>query len=389
MTDDAIATNDVSADEAQAAADQEQQPAGGQDRTRPVPSERERRLADIAREYEKAHGIERGEAEEEESDPVPDPDQEDEETEHAVHTDDAPGDEADEDSDAETISAEQADAPDDPLQELGYYRNARGELVTKMKINGEEREVKADHVKAYLQKDIAGDYKLQQAAERERRLQEKEQLLSERETQIQQSLSQQPPKPLGADEAREQAKAVLERVWDGDSEAAAEALVEFLQRNGNAATVDPNQILSAAEQRALTAIEQREQAREQAVWQQSVDEGNRFLYEQHPEIYNDQRLFDLVNGETARMVQAQQAGDPTFTNLTPKDIIARAAEQVQGWMDERSSPKRNGNRRERKAGLKPMPKGMSRTPSRQKPQEPDTSPAAVIQRMRAARAVNS
>lgn len=286
--------------------------------------------------------------------------------------------------DPEPESEPQAVAPD-PLEELGYYRNQAGELVTKMKINGEEREVKADQVKAYLQKDIAGDYKLQQAAERERRLQEAETLLKRREQEMRTSLSRQLPK-MGAEEAKKHAKAVLERIWDGDEEKAIDALIEFQQRTQ--ATVDPEQIRMEAERSALSAIEQRETQRKQAEWQSSVDEGNRFLSENHPEIYQDQRLFDLVNGETARMVQRQMAGDPEFAKLTPKEIISRAADEVQGWMTGRKEqPPEAGTREGRKSNLKPMPRGLSTVQPAKKSTELDMSPKAVIERMRSSRAV--
>lgn len=349
MLDDPIVTDGSAEDPA--AADTTQQAKA------PDLRERDQRLAEIAREAEAAAGIKGSEYEE------------------AV---------VDED-DAEQVSDQGAAAPD-PLKDLGYYQKDDGKLYTKMKINGVEHEVAADQIKAYIQKDLAGDHKLQQAAERERRLQEQEQLLRQREAQIQQSLSQR-PSAMDADEAKKQAKAVLEQLWGGDTEAATEALVGMMQR-GNA-TVDPNQILLAAEQRALTAIEQREIQKQQQSWHQSVDEGNRFLMEQHPEIYQDQRLFDLVNGETARMVEAQQAGDPELATLTPKDIIARAAQEVQGWMTGRTQPpqKQDGNREQRKAGLKPIPRGMNATRQPKPEQTVDTSPSAVISRMRASRAV--
>jgi hypothetical protein len=367
MNNDAIVNNDVSAEHDAADETIEQQPAASRE-----PTERERRLAELARQYNESHGISA------EADDADEP-----EGGQQEYSDDEPQPEVE--AVAESDPVERGAAPD-PLQELGYYRNAKGELVTKMKINGEEREVKADHVKAYIQKDLAGDYKLQQAAELEKRLQEREALLRQREGQIAQSLSQPPPR-MGADEARKQAQAVLEKLWDGDNEAAAEALAELLQRN--TATVDPAQILSAAEARALSALEQREAARQQQEWQRSVDEGNRYLSEQHPEIYSDQRLFALVNNETARMVEAQKAGDPEFATLTPKDIIVRAAQEVQGWMDGRTTkPASYGTREARKANLKPMPRGIN-TVRQSKPEpEVDNSPAAVVARMRASRAVS-
>lgn len=338
------------------------------------PSDRDKRLAEIAREAEKANGIFREDPDDEDNDQGGDLDGE---------QIDAGG----QDDAGQPLSDQRETAPD-PLKDLGYYQKDDGKLYTKMKINGEEREVPADQIKAYIQKDLAGDYKLQQAHERERRLQEQEQLLRQREAQIQQSLSQR-PSPMDAEEARKQAKAVLDNVWSGNTEEAVDAMAQLLQR-GNA-TVDPSQIIQAAEARALTAVEQREAQRQQEAWERSVAEGNSLLMEQHPEIYRDERLFALVNNETERMVQAQAQGDPEFTNLTPKDIITRAAQEVQGWMEGRKKPQQprqpDGTREQRKANLKPIPKGMNATQKPKPKQEVDTSPAAVIARMRSGRAV--
>lgn len=319
------------------------------------PTEREKRMAEIARQVEEVNGIKRDEP---------------------VNEDEPLVDES---------FTEQPKA--DPLKDLGYYLNDSGTLVTKMKISGQEVEVRADQVKAYIQKDLAGDQKLQAAAERERRLAERENLIQQREAQIQQSLSQRPSK-MDAEKAKEQAKAVLEQLWDGDQDKAADALVDFMQR-GNP-TVDTDQIMRAAEQTALTAMERREQAKIQEQWQRSVDDGNRFLSEKHPEIYADQRLFDLVNGETERMVQALRSGDPEFSNLTPKDIIAKAAESVQGWMDGRTQKKPEvTTREERKTNLQRIPNGLNTTQKPQKKTELDMSPAAVIDRMKRGRAASN
>lgn len=320
--------------------------------------ERQRKLEDIARQVEERDGLQReplgGEAE----------------------------------PDAPEVAEEKESEPD-PLETLGYYRNDSGDLVTKIKVNGVEREVSAEQVKAHLQKDLAGDWKLQQAAEKERQLQEMARSLQqERDKQIQQSMSQatQPP-TLGAEEAKKQALQVLEKIWDGDTDAAAEELAKIIQRPG--ATVDQGKILEEARKAAQSELERRESQRQQEAWQRSVDDGNRELREQHPEIYADERLFDLVNRETERMVTARQAGVAEFAEMSPRDMIVRAAESVQGWLNQSRKPSTSTtSRSERKANLKPVPRGMNATQNTKPAPEVDMSPAAVIERMAAARRVN-
>lgn len=317
------------------------------------PTERDKRIAEIARQVNEMNGIK--------VDPV--------------EQESAPA--------AEMAVEPVHDKAADPLQDLGYYRNASGELVTRMKINGEEREVPASQVKAYIQKDLAGDRKLQQAYEREQALIAHEQTLRAREAAMQQSFMA----PKAHDDAQAAAKAVFDGVYDGDTEASAKALVEFLQRNQ--ATVNPDQILAEAERRAVRVLEQREQERRQAEWAKSVDEGNRFLVDAHPEIYSDNNLFDMVNSKTARMVELMQRGDPEYATLTPKEIISRAATEVTAWLEGREvkAPVSDGGREARKASLKPIPRGMANPPPKPKAPEVDMSPEAIVARMRMGRAV--
>jgi len=361
-TIDAI-SNDVSAEDL--AADEleqhEDKPAAKRE-----PSERDKALAEIARLNDERNGIKRDDSEDDEGD-----------NEQEALADESAGD--------EEVKQEKPAAQGDPLSELGYYRNKAGELVTKMKINGEEREVKADQVKAFIQKDLAGDTKLQQASERERRLQERENLLSTREQEMKKALTKQPSEQDAAD-TLQRAKGALEKLWDGDTDAAAQALADLLQR-GNTTALTPEQLESMMEKSSLTVLQRESAKKTQEEWNSSVDDGNRFLSEKHPEIYNDQRLFDLVNSETARIVEAQERGDPQFQNLTPKQIIEKAATDVSGWMGKRDKPNDGQqSRTDRKAGLKIVPKGMGATQSRKPAQELDMSPKAVIARMRAGRA---
>jgi|GEM_PF-2343012 len=361
--------DDVSADQQQAAGDD--QPTEQPEREL---TERERAMAEIAQQYRETNGY--GETEDDDPDAAAaaddggqeqDPDRQD----------------AGEDGEPGTAAAQ-----DDSLKELGYYRKSDGKLYTTMKVNGQEREVPADQIKAHLQKDLAGDVKLQQAADRERQLREREQQLSSLEQQLRQQSSHPPAK--GDEEIRQQAKTVLSKVWDGDDDAAAEALADFIQQNSS--RVDTDQILSEAERRANHAVEQRESQRQQREWETSTREGINWLRETHPDILEDTDMRDFVDARTARMVEARQNGDPEFADMTPRDIIQKAASEANDWLQKQTQKQAGdtpGNAREqRKRNLKPMPRGMSKQPSQRAPEAPDTSPASAIEQMRKARAVN-
>jgi len=139
-------------------------------------------------------------------------------------------------------------------------------------------------------------------------------------------------------------------------------------------------------------VEQRESQRQQREWETSTREGINWLRETHPDILEDTDMRDFVDARTARMVEARQNGDPEFADMTPRDIIQKAASEANDWLQKQTQKQAGdtpGNAREqRKRNLKPMPRGMSKQPSQRVPEAPDTSPASAIEQMRKARAVN-
>lgn len=352
MSNDAIVNNDVSAEIDTAG---EQDP--GAQATAQAPLPRDLALKEIARAHEESIGL--------------------------AHDDD------DDDGDGDNKASAAHEGAPDPLAELGFYKNPKGELVTKVKINGEEREIPASQFKSFVQKDLAGDLKLQQASERERQLQQKEQQLQQKEQQLRQTMTA-PKKPSEEDakKTRESIKVALERVYDGDLEAATEQLMAVVMERGNA-TPTAEELMPLIESTVMSTAQKQEQSRQLAAWNQSVDDGNRDLAKNHPEIYKDPKLFDLVNAETARMLEERENGNPEFIKLMPKDIIAKAADEVQSWLGiKRGKPDATpGNSRDtRKANLRPMVQGQDKVRRPTPKAEPDMSTNAVIERMRQSRA---
>jgi hypothetical protein len=286
--------------------------------------------------------------------------------------------------DDENEDGQQKAAPD-PLSDLGYYYDDSGTLVRQMKINGVLQVVRADQVTAHLQKDIAGDQKLQLAAERESSLDERERRIADRESRLDQTLKH--PPVMGDDEVRGKAKETLQQLYDGNEEEAVEGLVELIQR-GNA-TVDESQLIEHATTTVLSAVEKRDREKADADWRKSVDAGNRALFKDHPEIWESDSLFQEVNDKTGELVTRMHNGDPELVHKTPADLIAMAAQEVQDGMDSKGGKKRGSGKDQRKAnkdGLTRMPTGNQATRKVVKEEGPDMSTAAVIERMAKSRA---
>jgi hypothetical protein len=291
-----------------------------------------------------------------------------------------------EDHDDDLQQTQQQAAVNDPLQELGYYKNEAGVLVTKMKINGVEREVPASQVKAYLQKEIAGDQRLQQAAERERQLQKKEQEIAQRETQLKSTLAKPQPPTLGVEEAERQAKEFYQNFWHGSEEEAVKAIQNIMRRDN--ATVDADQIAEQAAAKTMSKIEQQENQKRQQVLAASVDKGNELLKRDFPEVHADPRVFSLVNAEVDRLAMAQKSGDPALKEKLPEHLIVQAATHIREFLGrplKKPGTPQDGSRADRKAGLKPVVRGRSIGSDPRKEPQIDTSPAAVVARMKGAR----
>jgi hypothetical protein len=276
-----------------------------------------------------------------------------------------------------------AERESDPLEKLGYYRNDGGDLVTRLKINGQEREVTADQMKAYAQKDIVADQRMQQAAEWERRLKEKESMLEQRNRDLQKTLNQPSAQDVG--DLKQAAKAVLSKVYDGDEESAAEELAKLLSARQQP-SVTPDAISQVVEQ----TLSQKEQEKDQIEWSRSTDEGRDYFKENHQDIYSDPVLFKAANERTAEMVRLRQQGHPDFITKTPAEMIKLAAREVQEWYDERVGGKEaptSSSRSENKSKLSRMPQkgNKAHTPSES---TVDYSPAAVIARQRDSRATS-
>lgn len=280
-----------------------------------------------------------------------------------------------------------AAAQDDPLKDLGYYRNSAGQLVTKLKVNGLEREVSAEQLRAYVQKDIAADIRLQQAADRDRRLQAREAEIERRAKQLEQSLTQERKTP---EEKMQAAKAVLSKLYDGDEDEAAKSLVELLEsgRQQNVPTFDESKITSLVSRQVQNELTVKERQRRAEEWSKSTEQGIKALRENemYKPIATDPNLWNLVDAKTEEYLNKMQGNDPEFTNKMPAELIEMAAKDVMDWYSAKANVgKPSAQRQERKQTISRTPQ--ARATAHQQPKEPeiDMSPAAVIARMRAGR----
>lgn len=166
--------------------------------------------------------------------------------------------------------------------------------VVRVKVDGEERELPLEEVVKGYQIDAAARKRLEEATLKQKELERKERELAEREARLQggsdddQSLSGTTPD----ESAKEKARALVERLIEGDIDEAAEMLAGVIG-GGSSAAVDESKITSMISQ----AEAQRDFEREMKAAKQLFDA-------EFAEINKDPNLAKVANDIFAAEIQA-------------------------------------------------------------------------------------
>lgn len=205
------------------------------------------------------------------------------------------------------------------------------EQMVRVKVNGKDKEVPkskidaAGGIEAY-QKNAAASELLNQAAAKEKLLQQQEAELSARLAQLEQ-LEQQmkqraeqpapPPKP-GAD-IKELARKYNDALLNGELDEANEYLAQMMEARN--ATSDPEEVAKKAALRVRQEIEEEKKRERQAAFEEERRAANAEFFERFPDIANDPDLFRLTNQKTVEIMREHQ-------DWSPSKIIEAAAEYV-------------------------------------------------------------
>ncbi|MDT8364297.1 MAG: hypothetical protein RQ714_06580 [Nitrosomonas sp.] len=280
------------------------------------------------------------------------------------------------------------DEPEQQKPESPVYLNDKGEYVMKLKVNGVEVERSLEQIRATAQKDMAGDQKLQQAAERERQLSEYHAALeAERQRLEQITNTQLSEQDAGETADAEDVKALVaqhrEYLYDGDTEKADEIMMQLISVGRQQPTLDVDGVINQAVQRSLQEqqrmTQQAEQERLQAEYNASLQRGGKWARENYGELLADPDMYRLVDGKTDEIAK----NNP---DLTPEEVIKQATEQVAKRFGNAKEPAPN-TREANKQSLPVQPKRLAN--SRHTPpakRQIDMSPAGAIAREKERRA---
>ena len=222
-----------------------------------------------------------------------------------------------------------------------------------LKVDGEiiqkpQSEVEAEGGVVNLQKKLSLETRMFNLAEERKAFEAEKEALRVRRDEIalqQEAAKREQKEPVEDVDESAIAKKLAESVYSGDEEDVLAAVTELIQtvrkpaEQSEPERVDPNAIATDVEQR-LT-------------FKASVNEGRKVFDTDYAHIANDPRLKGMANEATARMMK-----DPKNT-LTPKEIIVKAAEEVDGWVrqfqPEPKPPSELEQRRQRKKSIDNIP----------------------------------
>lgn len=264
------------------------------------------------------------------------------------------------------------------------------EQMLKLKVNGVEQEMPISKAQALLQKNLAADQRLQQASERERVLQQRENELAALQEQLrQQQLEGQPQQPSEPEEdadTDDDLKQLISQhrqaIYDGEDDQADELMLQITKAQAGRqqpTRFDPEAIAQqTAEQVKAQLDAEAEQQRQREYEAERVSAVESFKTE-FSDIADDPRLFHMTDQITVEIMQDNP-------DMRPSEVLAKAGETVRQWMNDKGLTQSDTmtDRQQRKQSLPRMPKpsgGAYEPPAEPKPK----TPQQIIADMRAAR----
>ncbi len=264
----------------------------------------------------------------------------------------------------EVQASEQPDSDDDsddPSESL---------QTLKVKVDGIEKEIPIEQATAVVQKNFAADKRLNDAALKQQQLTQWEQQLKTREEKL---LATPAPQAAPPEDVKEKVQIAVDKLYDGDTDEAVEALTSLVSGRGNAATLNPETISAQVIKKVDDEFRQRD-------FRNEVETGNKQFASQYPHIINDPELLEMADGKTIELMKQHP-------ELTPTQVIMEAGRQVDGFVNRlRGSNGTQQSRLQRKAQLQSLPRSQGSVAYQQpEPAKGPNTPTEVIANMRQAR----
>jgi len=255
-------------------------------------------------------------------------------------------DEGEEDQEADESDGSEADEGDpakaDPPETDQPLFMANGQWMTRIKVDGEIKEIPFARLQAAAQKLEAGDKRLEEANRLRQEIDQREQMLLQREQQ----LTNQPP-AQGAEGQTDDIKAIVrqyhEALLNGDDEdVTADLLAKLATAGRQQPQVDVSQLAQQVERQVEARYTERQQesARKEQESAHKADLRDAFstFKDEFKDVASDQALLDMADRLTVTVSQEY----PTYT---PIQVMREAGRRTRDWLNDKTSGATRTNRK--------------------------------------------
>jgi hypothetical protein len=263
----------------------------------------------------------------------------------------------------------------DPLGE--YVVRVEGKPMFKTLVDGREVLVPLDRARAQLQKHLAADIRLQQASERQRQLDAREQSIRNVEATLKTRVAA-PSAKAPVDDTAMATELVRSLVSEPEDKAAAKMASVFKSIRASAPQVDAKAIVKEAADEAVRTIAARDNDK-------ALGDGLDQFTKSYPDIAGDSDLFALADRRTTAIAGA----NPSWA---PGKVMLEAGKQTREWLKSMGAPVKAGpggdqpsNRQQRKQNLVPMPQARSARPAATDEDPRDQTPQDAMAEIRKSR----
>ena len=258
---------------------------------------------------------------------------------------------------------------EDPLGD--YVVRVEGKPMFRTLVDGKEQFIPLDRARAQLQKHLAADIRLQQASERQKQLDAREQSLRNVEETFKnrQHPSAQAP---AFDDDKMASELVRSLVSEPEDKAAARMATVFKAiRQASAPVLDRNALVREAAEVAVKTIADRDNSR-------ALETGFTQFTKDYPDIASDSDLFNLADKKSETIALEHP-------NWGPAQIMNEAGRQTREWLKSIGAKAPSGGpnanltaNQQRKQNLVPMPQARSARPAPATDATTDESPQQTL-----------
>ena len=259
-----------------------------------------------------------------------------------------------------------------------------GTWVTSVKVNGAETTVPFEGLKVSHQKDAASQQRFEEAANKEKWLNEKEAQLRQYVQSLKQKEKEESPPETQGDEPKtdtnfaEVAKEYHQALYEDDADKAAELLQTLTTGRPQVATPNVEEAVNKALQEAFSRQQMAQAKAQQQAYEDSVKEAVSWFEKEYADVAGNTELRAIADNRTVTIMKDNPS-------MAPGYVIQAAAEYAREWANQNLSVGKSNDRVDRKNKIvsEPKPDRRSAKIGEDEP-EPKTS-SQIIEDMRESR----